>query len=215
MIKAVIFDLDGVLRDAEWVNLEAAKKSFSELGIRIDKNDEDIIIGRHPVDYVPLLQKRYNIDYEGYCKVKRKNYFEMLKQARLFPHAKEVLGLLKKNHLKLGLATSSERGGVYDYFIRPYGLDNIFDAVVTTEDCSKRKPNPEVYLTAARKLGADPGECLVVEDTAIGVEAAKNAGSKCVAIPNELTKGYDFSKADAVLKSLKDLNMALIRRFGE
>ncbi|MBW2993201.1 HAD family phosphatase [Candidatus Woesearchaeota archaeon] len=214
MIKAIIFDLDGVLRDSEWVNVKAAEKSFSEIEIVIDENDKKTIAGRHPADYVPLLQKKYDIDYEEYLKIKRKNYFELLKDAKLFPGAKKVLEVLKKNNFKLGLATSSDREGTYAGFIKPEGLDNFFDAIVTFEDCSKRKPNPEVYLTIMKKLKVKPAECIIIEDTEIGVEAAKNAGAKCIAIPTELTKEDKFLKADIILNSLKEINLNLIKELS-
>ncbi len=77
--------------------------------------------------------------------------------------------------------------------------------VLTREDVSERKPNPEIYIKARNELGYKPDEIIVVEDTEIGVIAAKSAGLNCVAIPNQYTKKQDFSKADLVLETIGEL----------
>ncbi len=205
MILGVIFDLDGVLRDGEKVNIEAARMSFKEIGITIDKNDKDAIAGRHPADYVPLLQRKYKFNAEQYRKINDKNYFKLLKNAGMMQFAKQTILTLKKNKIKIGLATSSDSKGAQKDFIEKFNLKDIFDVVVTFDDCKKRKPHPEVYLTSLKKLNLNAEECIVVEDSQVGLEAAKNAGIKCIAIPNEYTKTQDFSKADVIIKTLNEV----------
>jgi beta-phosphoglucomutase-like phosphatase (HAD superfamily) len=84
-------------------------------------------------------------------------------------------------------------------------LEGTFDAVVTFEDCERRKPNSDPYLITARKLGVDANECLVIEDSLVGLEAAKSAGMQCVIILNEETKNLSFSKADFVIESPEEI----------
>jgi len=215
MIKAVIFDLDGVLRDSARVNIRAAEKSFKKLGIEIDEEDRKVIVGRHPDDYTLILRKKYVFDVERYKEIKSKSYFELLKKAELLPFANDVLERLRRKGIKLALATSSLVEGTYDFFINKFGLEGFFNVVVTFEDCLKRKPEPEIYLKVLEKLGLPANECAVVEDTVVGIEAAKKAGIKCIAIPNEYTKNQDFSEADFVVSSLAELKMELLEKLGE
>ncbi len=210
MIKAVIFDLDGVLRDSAKVNVGAARKTFAEFGIEINAEDKKIIVSRHPTDYIPLL--KYAVDFDKYMPLNREKYFELLEDADLMDFAREALELMKKNKFKIALATASGKKGVYELFIEKFNLNGLFDVVVTFEDCKERKPHPEIYLTVLKKMNLAAEECVVVEDSDIGVESAKRAGIKCIAVPNEWTKDGDFSKADIIINSLKELNMELLEK---
>lgn len=209
MIKAIIFDLDGVLRDAEWINVITAVQAFEKIGIKIKKEEEELIIGRHMADYHKDFKKLYDYDEKEYDKIKYELYYSMLKKAKLFPHAIEILKKLK-NNFRLALVTSSEKTGVYDEFINKYELQEVFDVIVTFEDIKNRKPAPDSYLKALEKLDLGPEECVVIEDTEVGVEASKKASIKCIAILAELTKNEDFSKADIILQSLKEITLELL-----
>lgn len=90
------------------------------------------------------------------------------------------------------------------------GIDQLFDVIITREDCTNLKPHPEPYLLTAEKLGIEPKHCVVIEDTALGVESAKKAGMRSIAIPNEYTQDQDFSMADVVVKSAKEVESILI-----
>jgi beta-phosphoglucomutase-like phosphatase (HAD superfamily) len=103
--------------------------------------------------------------------------------------------------LHCALATSGERRYV-EAVKRELNLDGVFDAVAVAEDVARGKPAPDVYLLAAERLGLPPAQCLVLEDAPNGVAAAKAAGMKCVAVPNEMTRSLDLSTADAMLPSL-------------
>jgi beta-phosphoglucomutase-like phosphatase (HAD superfamily) len=99
------------------------------------------------------------------------------------------------------VATSGERRYV-DAVVRELNLDGLFDAIAVAEDVERGKPAPDVYLLAARRLGLPPAQCLALEDAPNGVLAAKAAGMRCVAVPNEMTRSLDLSAADARLPSL-------------
>jgi beta-phosphoglucomutase-like phosphatase (HAD superfamily) len=101
-----------------------------------------------------------------------------------------------------------------DAVVRELNLDGVFDAMAVAEDVARGKPAPDVYLLAARRLGLPPAQCLALEDAPNGVLAAKAAGMRCVAVPNETTRSLDFSAADASLPSLSAVRRnldALIR----
>ena len=87
----------------------------------------------------------------------------------------------------------------------------MFDALVTKEMCSKRKPDPQPYLITAEELHVLPDECVVIEDSWVGLIAAKAAGMKCIVIPNNYTKDNDFSSADLIVKSAKEITVATIK----
>ena len=89
-------------------------------------------------------------------------------------------------------------------------MENIFDVIVTFEDCEKRKPHPESYLITAKKLNLNPDDCIVIEDSPVGIESAKKAGMKCIAVLNKYTKKQDLSKADIIIDSPNKLNIKLL-----
>lgn len=113
----------------------------------------------------------------------------------------------------LALTTSSGRTGT-SHILKKAGLLNTFDVIVTSEDYTNRKPSPESYLTTAKKLHYNPVNCVAIEDSRVGVEAAKNAGMKCIALPNEYTKHQDFSKADLVVYSADNINIELLNNLS-
>ncbi|HLC89221.1 MAG TPA: HAD family phosphatase [Candidatus Nanoarchaeia archaeon] len=214
MIKAVIFDMDGVLRDSAKINVLSAKKSFQQFGLTLDARDKDIIVGRHHDDYLPLLRRKYRFDAKKYKLLNSRNYFTLLKDVRLLPFTKKTLLLLRQNKLKLALATASNRNDVEEFLIHKFSLSNFFEVIITFEDCRQRKPNPEIYLNVLGKLHLPAREAVAVEDSEVGVEAAKRAGLKCIAIPNGYTKNENFSRADLIIHSLAELDLKLLSRLA-
>ncbi len=118
---------------------------------------------------------------------------------------KETLETLKERGITLALATTSTSDSVRK-FLHKFRLLGYFTLILTREDVSERKPNPEIYIKADDELGYNHDEIIVVEDTEIGVRAAKSAGLNCVAVPNQYTKKQDFSMADYVIESIAELS---------
>ncbi len=199
-IKAVIFDKDGVLIDSEWDNVEAGVLSFKEIGINLDEGDKKNIIGRHPDDYLKFFEKKYEFDYKKIRERQRFHYFQQ--DIRLFDGIKELVLSWKEKGFKLGLATSSSLKST-KMFLEKFGLNGFFDVVITFDDCEERKPAPDVYLVTARKLGILPEECLVFEDSSVGVKSAKSAGMKCVAVTNT-TSREELKEADYIISNLNE-----------
>ncbi|MBT3405963.1 HAD family phosphatase [Candidatus Woesearchaeota archaeon] len=214
MIKAVIFDLDGVLRDSEGSNLGAAALSFQNQGFNLTAEDNAFVTGRHPADYLVELVKKYPVDVEKFNHDVRRHFLDLVAEAKLFPFVKEVFKLLKHYNIKIALATSSPADFVEELFLKKYDFGSVFDVVITFDDCDVRKPEPLVYDIVRKRLELEASECLVVEDTAIGVKAAKAAGMVCVAVPNEYTKDQDFTEADQVIKSLGSVSLDFIKKLG-
>lgn len=208
-MKAVIFDRDGVILDSESTNVNSAVKAFKELGITIKKEEKDWIIGRHPDDYKKFFLKKYNFSYEEFRKIQGKSYYELLESTPLFG---KTISLIKKLHemkIPLALTTSSGIKSTLQV-LKKADLENVFDVIVTFEDYEKRKPDPESYMITAKKLNLNPEDFVVIEDSSVGVEAAKNAGMKCIALPNKYTNKQDFSKADLVVGPQEKISWKLI-----
>jgi len=208
MIKAVIFDKDGVLLDSEGINLTTARMSYKAAGVILDYDDERVIVGRHPRDTVRILSKKY--DFNPDIVIQKSDYYyrKYEKQAKLMPGAYELVSQLSQNFI-LAMATSADRF-LTNRFLDRFKMKDFFRVVVAFEDCSKRKPAADIYLTALKKLKIDSNSCVVVEDSEIGVTAAKSAGIKCIAVPNQYTAGQDFSAADRVVDSFSELGVNVI-----
>ncbi len=184
-IRAVAFDLDGVLIDTERINVRAAFEGFESHGYALDPSDAAWIVGRHPIDYVPDLARRHAVPEALLPSISRRqseSYFRLWKdEARLLDGALEALDACRGRGYPLALATSSGRASVEEALDR-FGLRPYFTATLTKDDVSARKPDPEIYLLAAERLGVAPAHLLVVEDSPHGIRSAKAAGAMCVGV---------------------------------
>ncbi len=210
MAKAVIFDRDGVILDSESTNIASAVECFKELGIKIKKEEREWIVGRSAKDYLKFFSKKYDFSYEDFIKIQKDSYYKHLESTLLFEDTISLIKKLHKNGFPLALTTS---GGLNStsLILKKANLEDIFNVIVTSENCKKKKPDPEPYLTTSKKLGIDPKYCVVVEDSYIGLESAKNAGMKCMIIPNKYTKKQDFSKADFIFYSANKITLKMLK----
>jgi len=208
MIKAIIFDLDGVLLDSVGRDIAITVQVFNKFGYSITQSDEQYIIGWHPADRIGVFAEKFDISPEEQQLIvedEKRLYRELWDStSKLLPGVKECLATMKTKGLTLALATTST-GESVSKFLQKFNLHGYFSLILTREDVFTRKPNPEVYTKAWNELGYKSEEMIVVEDTEIGVRAAKSAGLPCVAVPNEYTKAQDFSGADYVIKSIGEL----------
>jgi len=206
MIKAVIFDRDGVLIDSEYTNVKAAELVFGEFGIELTEDEKRWIVGRHPLDYTIPLIKKYDFDFDKYRALQREKYHQVLELTPVFDKTIKLLKEIHKKGILIALCTSSNRVDSIKILER-LGIKDLFTVLVTKEDYEKSKPNPEPYLVTAQKLGVKPTECLVVEDSEMGLKSALSAGMKCIVIFNEYTKGHDFSGALKVVGSADEIEL--------
>ena len=208
MIKAIIFDLDGVLLDSVGRDIAITVQVFNKFGYSITQSDEQYIIGWHPADRISVFAEKFNMSPEEQqliVEAEKRLYRELWDStSKLLPGVKECLDTMKTKGLTLALATTST-GESVSQFLEKFHLHGYFSLILTREDVFTRKPNPEVYTKAWNELGYKSEEIIVVEDTEIGVRAAKSAGLPCVAVPNDYTKAQDFSGADYVIKSIGEL----------
>ncbi|MFA6064324.1 MAG: HAD family phosphatase [archaeon] len=198
MIKAIIFDRDGVLIDSEMIHKESIKQGLKKVGFNFDETDFKQIYARSPDHYKEFLLSKYPVDWEEYRKIQREFYYSLLSKNCLVREVVELAKVLKEKGYKLGIATSTKRE-VTTKILEDFGIRNYFDEIVGLEDTVKHKPNPDPYLKAAELLKVNPKHCLVLEDSVLGLTAAKAAGMKCLIIKTNVFFEQDYSQADLVL----------------
>ncbi|OGZ42574.1 MAG: hypothetical protein A3C80_03710 [Candidatus Ryanbacteria bacterium RIFCSPHIGHO2_02_FULL_45_43] len=208
-IKGIIFDFDGILVDSEKVNTSAAIKTFEDIGEPLDAAELTYIPGKSSVDFIPLFaEKRSIIDTKEQKKIyeqNKKNYNELWDKMAVVPsQIPEIIQSLSSKKKKLAIATTN-RLEIVEKFFKRSGLNKMFSVVITGENVKHRKPYPETYLCAIEQLNLPSKKLLAVEDTVVGLSAAKNAGLRCAVLPSNYSKNDDFSRADFVIRSILDL----------
>lgn len=207
MIKAVIFDFDGVIADSEHVNIEGGVQAFKEIGHDLDDDDKQFIVARDSRAIVSHIMRSKGISASEDELVERyRQLYDDLWETgvRAMPAIQNTLHALEKKDLVFALATSNRRSRV-ESFLKQFELTGIFSIIVGGEKVAKKKPDPEVYLKTLEELGLPASVVLTVEDSSVGLRAAKAAGLRCAVIPNKHTAAHDFSSADFILKSPEEL----------
>jgi len=213
MIRAVIFDMDGVIVDSEPMHIEAEKQTLLKHGIKITTEELRSYTGTTAeFEFNDLIRKyKLNTTTDSLFREKERVLFRLL--AGKTQPTKGVLDLirnLKKHGFKLGIATSGHRKLAH-YYLDKLGIEQLFDTVVCSEDITHSKPDPEIFLKAAKKLGVDPAECVVIEDSKLGIEAATEAGMKRIGYRNPNSGNQDLSNADLVISDFTKLDLKTLR----
>jgi HAD superfamily hydrolase (TIGR01509 family) len=207
----VIFDLDGVLIDSEGLYYRAYSDVLRPYGVTVSREEyEDhwIAQGNGP-EYI-VAKHNLPITPDEMRELRSPIYLHLLEmEVTLMPYVQEALRRLV-TYCALTVATNSNREHL-DAILRKFDLTPFFPLTVARQDYQKAKPEPDAFTTAAQKLGLEPAQCVVIEDTYKGVLAAVNAGMKCIAVPNDYTRRNDFSKASLVLPSLSLLTPEMVR----
>jgi HAD superfamily hydrolase (TIGR01509 family) len=207
-VQAVVFDKDGVLADSESINLRSAFEVFRAHGYGLGPEDEPAIIGRHPRDYVPVLARRFPIPGPEQRRMIHEQdvlYTRIWhEEGQLCHGARETLERVRRRGLGVGLATSSSRREV-ETFIERFELAACFDVTLSLDDVDRAKPDPEIYIAAAQRLGVPASRMLVVEDSEHGVQAAKAAGAICAAVRTAHTHAGRVAAADVHIDSVAEV----------
>jgi HAD superfamily hydrolase (TIGR01509 family) len=209
MFKAAIFDMDGTMVDTEIIQSRAFEAVLAEFGVTAELTEHGTvqIPGRTSKQMWEFLKQKHHItaEVDDLTAMKRAAAMEALQEdLEPMPGLLELLFDLKQQDIKLAVATSSLRDRA-ELIMDKIGVSDHFHASVTAAEITNVKPEPDVYLEAARALDIAPAECIAFEDTDVGIVAAKAAGMKVVAVPNEYTKRMDFSRADLTVTSLEDV----------
>ncbi|MFC2162830.1 HAD family hydrolase [Candidatus Altiarchaeota archaeon] len=212
MIKAVLFDLDGVLVDSEVISRKASDKILADAGIFQTEQERKRVFGRRTLDnYRDAIEAR-GLDVDPQELVGKKNQLFkklIIGELKPLPGVLDFIGLIKDNELKTAVVSSSPLERV-NASLEEVGLLLEFDFIISGDCVSKGKPDPEPFLLAAEMLKVHPGGCIVVEDAQAGIDAGKAAGMRVIAVRSPNTHGQDLSKADVILDSLEDAGPSLL-----
>ncbi|MFE6689120.1 HAD family hydrolase [Streptomyces sp. NPDC057743] len=182
----VIFDLDGTLVDSEPHYFEAGRRVLADYGVTDFTWEHHLrFIGIGTRETLTALAREYHIDapVEELLAGKNHAYLELVRTGtEVFPQMRELVVRLAEGGHPMAVASGSSRAAI-EAVLAGAGLDALFATVVSAEEVPHGKPAPDVFLEAARRLGAEPAACVVVEDAAPGVLAARRAGMRCIAVP--------------------------------
>lgn len=198
-----LFDLDGLLINSEELYFEANKIYFSQFDFDFTEAIHKEGTGKKFAEWIKTV---IDLDIDGQTLLGERNkiFYKLAKsRLHLLTGAKDVLRYTKSQG-KVALVTSSNKDYV-EFVFNHTGIADYFDIVITGDQVTKGKPNPEGYLAAASQLGVSPATCVVFEDAPNGVVAGKNARMKVVAVPSPFVKGdHIFDTADLELETLED-----------
>jgi beta-phosphoglucomutase len=211
-IKAIIFDLDGVIVDTAIFHFQAWKKLANTMGFDLTEAQNEQLKGISRLESLDILLEIGKTDAvsneekqqlatrknEWY----RENILKMTPQD-ILPGVKNFLEELKKADYKIAIGSSSKNAGT---ILKRIGMKDFIDAVVDGTKITRSKPDPEVFLKGAQELNIPPEQCLVFEDAESGIEAAKNAGMKTIGVG----KPENLPKADKVIPGFKNINISII-----
>jgi len=211
MIRACIFDLDGVVVDTAHYHYLAWKKLARDLGFIFTPEHNERLKGVSRMDSLEILLEIGNIhldqdEKERLAGIKNAWYVEYISKmtpADILPGVKDFLSLLADNRIPCALGTASRNAAM---ILDRTGLSRQFTVTIDGNQVSKAKPDPEVFLTAATQLGIIPGECVVFEDAIAGVEAARRAKMKCIAVGDP----HILADADKVIPGFTGKGLELL-----
>jgi HAD superfamily hydrolase (TIGR01509 family) len=209
-IQAVLFDMDGVLADSEPLINAAAIAMFKEKGLTVQPEDFLPFVGAGEDRYIGGVAETYHFPLDLPA-AKRRTYEIYLEfvPARLeaFPGARELVDRCRQAGLRVALASSADKIKVVANLAKIGLPPETWDTVVTAEQVRHKKPAPDVFLVAARNLGVEPGACVVLEDAVNGIQAAKAAGMRCIAIASTFP-AERLRAADLVREKISQVQLA-------
>ena len=205
---AIIFDNDGVLVDSEPVSLCAYRDAMGEQGVDLSDADDERYCGLTDADIVRDLERMHgrSLNLAQFEARKRELYLAHSETRGLpaFPGARQVLEVLRARGTPVALASSAPQEKIA-HNLEAAGLVGLFEVVVSGEECERGKPDPEIFVEAARRLNMDPEKCVVVEDSINGLVAARAAGMFAVGVTNTFSRERLAPYADAVIAELGEL----------
>lgn len=217
--RAVLFDMDGVITDTMPLHLKAWQEAFLPRGIAVDRMDvylregmQSRLMAREIVRAKSASISDADLD-EIVAEKTRIFDREASAYAKAFDGVPGTLTMLRNNGLRTALVTGSKAGSA-EKVLEAAGVRGLFDVIVTGDDTKKGKPAPDPYLKAIKKVRAEPGDCVVVENAPLGIRSAKAAGVDYVIALATSLEPPSLLEADDIMDSFADLEQCLARRFA-
>lgn len=210
MCNGVIFDLDGLLADTEPIWNESARRLLTRRGLRWDPALKPRFMGRPPLVVAGMLVEHYRMEEDPRdLLAERMALLQSLyheADIQPMPGALALVNLLHRGGLPLAVASGSPTP-IAHKVLGHLGLVESMAAIIGSDQVERGKPAPDIFLLAARELDLDPARCTVLEDAALGVEAALAAGMTCICVPSPETPAEAAARAHRVVKSLEELKL--------
>lgn len=213
-LKAVLFDMDGVIVDTEPLHRKAYFKTFEDLDVNVDENLYQSFTGRSTQSVCETLIKEFQLElaWTEIAEKKRmyfKNFFDHDPSFDLLPGVRNLITHYYNEGLTLILASSAHRNTINWVFDR-FDLNPYFKGKISGAELKASKPHPEIFLLAAQMADAKENECMVIEDSSNGILASQRAGIFCAAYKSPHSKGQDLSQAQIIVEQFSDLELPKI-----
>lgn len=216
-LKAVLFDMDGVIVDTEPLHRKAYFKTFNDLGIDVSEDLYTSFTGASTKRVCETLINQFNLTqtYEEIAKTKRdyfKDYFYNDEEFNLIPGVKQLIEHYYENGITLILASSATMNTINMVFEK-FELDKYFSGKISGADLKESKPHPEVFLLAAELANQPIENCMVIEDSTNGILASHRANIFCAAYRSPHSKNQDYTLANIVVADYVDLELDKISKY--
>ena len=211
MIRGILFDMDGVIAQTEPLHFVSTKEVMRSLGKELPDSYITEYIGISEKETWYRLKQKYNLFEEIDELSKRKeSIFEELVKENLEPteHFVDFSNKVKKGKMKTALVSSSNKKTV-NFIIKKIGFSKYFNTIISEDDVLFKKPDPEPYRLAMKKLGLMTNECVVIEDSPVGIESAIAAGVRCIALTTSFDR-HRLKKANLIVDSFSELTIEKI-----
>ncbi len=213
MLKAVLFDMDGVIVDTEPLHRKAYHQMFDDVNINVDEDLYASFTGQSTINICKRLVDHFNLNKtpEELVSLKRKHYkiFFDNDDLGLIDGVLDRIQDYHSNDVKLVVASSASMLGIKQIFER-FDLNQYFSAKFSGADLKKSKPHPEIFIKAAESTGFSKSECLVIEDSTNGIKAAYSAGIYCVGFKSPHSSHQDYSLANKIITSFEEISYSEI-----
>ena len=209
-MKAVIFDMDGVIIDSEPIHFEVDMQTMKDFDCSISKEELNKYVGTTNEYMWTDIKNKYKLDksVEEIINYRSEMVKRKVIESDLIPieGIVDLLKELKEKNIPATIASSSPRDFI-EVVVSKFQLEDYFSCILSGEEVENGKPAPDIYVETAKKLGISPEECIVIEDSKNGVLAAKKAGMKCIGFKNINSGDQDLSEADCIVSSILDVNI--------
>lgn len=214
MLKAIIFDMDGVLIDSSKYIWEAHNSILEEEDIHLSKNEITPYRGMSLRDQYGIWKKKYGIKKYNLEEFRQKSLEiqqKLMKKEKPNSSLVKLLKQAKEKNIRMAVATSSTRYRA-KWILKKLKIIDYFESIVTADDVEKHKPEPHLFLAAAKKLSIEPEDCVVIEDAQNGIDAAKRANMKVVGLLRKHHTRAELGKADLVAESFDKLTIERLKK---